>query len=151
DQHQLALAGADGIDDDEGAAGAGEVIALLRIDAQRLDRQQAVAGHRGDLLRRDHGAGDAGQEHYFASSNAFAWRATTNSSLVGMIHSWTRLSAAWMGASPFALSFFKRSRRMPNQSRLAHTASRMRDEFSPMPPVKTMASAPLSSSSQAPR
>src|SRR5436190_669423 len=54
-----------------------------------------------------------------------------------------------MGASPFALSFFKRSRMMPNQSRLAHTASRMREEFSPIPPVKTMASALLDGAQRA--
>ena len=34
---------------------------------------------------------------------------------------------------------------MPNQSRSAQTAARMVAEFSPMPPVKTMASAPLRS------
>ena len=35
----------------------------LRIEPVRLDDQQLVADHRGDLLRRDQRAGDFGDEH----------------------------------------------------------------------------------------
>src|SRR5207302_2854482 len=112
DEDHLALAGADRIDDHKCPAGGHQLVALARIDAERLDGQKPAAGHRGDLLRGDHTAGDFGEKHGCLTSagqfcnpparsrqvgnlpyanNACACRATINSSLVGMIQIWTRL------------------------------------------------------------
>ncbi len=53
DQHELAFAGADGVDRHERAAGVDQRSRSLRLDAIRLDDQQFVADHRVDLLRGD--------------------------------------------------------------------------------------------------
>src|SRR5262245_40743778 len=78
-------------------------------------------------------------------SNAFVCRATISSSLVGMIQMSTRLAAALIRASPVALWLRLGSSMMPNQSRFAQTIARIRCEFSPIPPVNTIASAPFRS------
>ena len=142
-----------------------------RIDAQRLDGQQFSADHANDLLRRNHAAGDFGDEHDGLSSrtcgvrstsprgvgkvrvkNSFVCRATINSSLVGMIHICTRLVALWMRFLTLGLVHCGadrgecRTSRGTRTRRIGHRA-----EFSPMPPVKTMASAPFKSSRYAPR
>src|SRR5262249_37245633 len=149
DEHHFALAGPDRIDHHEGPARGDQPVALGRVHPQRLDSQQLVPGHRGDLLGRDHAAGDLGQEHgshppHAGSSTPLTCRATISSSLVAMIHTCTPLPRASMRASALAWALTLGSRAMPNQSRLAQTAARMAGEFSPMPPVKTMASAPPS-------
>src|SRR5262249_40727755 len=77
-----------------------------------------------------------------SSSRSRPCGATINSSLVGMTHTCTRLCGAWNAASPNARALASGSSWIPNQSRRAHTASRILTECSPIPPVKTIASAP---------
>src|SRR5262245_23854433 len=151
DQDHFPLAGADGIDADEGPPGAHEPILLAWLDPQGFDGEQLSAHHGFEFLRGNHAAGDFGQKHVQVSfqqgayaprspvNNSLAWRATISSSLVGIIHNCTRLAGASIRLSPRARRFLSRSRSMSNQSSLAQIISRKVAEFSPMPPVKTMA------------
>ena len=79
------------------------------------------------------------------SRTSLACRATTISSLVGTVQTWTREPAVETRRSTGPDSLSAGSSSMPNQPRSRQTPERIRVEFSPMPPVKTMASAPPSS------
>ena len=141
----------------------------LVVDPVGLDGQELVPGHRGDLLGRHHAAGHRARniaersssrlrrsfqsiDFRPESSRALDCRATTSSSLVGTVQTCDAravgrdppLGRAGRVAAPGRGS-------MPNQSRSRQTPERICTEFSPIPPVKTMASAPPSSSRKAPR
>ena len=143
---------------DEGAAGADQPVAALR-DRRAAARRSAACGRSCcDLLRRHHAAGDSGQEHgrhftaaaiaRLAATLCCACRATINL----LIRRHDPQSARGcppraIGASPLAVCVLRPGRggcRTSRGSRRPPRASRT--EFSPMPPVKTMASAPSSSS-----
>ena len=66
--------------------------------------------------------------------------AIMSSSLVGMVHVETCEFAAEMRGPPAV--FAAASTFTPTQAALPHTRSRMTTEFSPIPPVKTIASNP---------
>ena len=135
-QHVVSRSGTQQVDGDERAAGRRQAAALARIDAIRFDDQQFVAHHRREFLRRNHRAGDLGNEHGLAlvGSNclaviARACRATISSSLVGTVQIWTRLVAAWTNVSPRADALSVGSSTIPSSSRFAQTADRTRRCF----------------------
>jgi hypothetical protein len=63
DEDELAFAGAERVDGDEGAAGRDEPVTGLVIEPVGLDDEELVAGHRFGLLRGHDRSGHEGDEH----------------------------------------------------------------------------------------